>query len=506
MPHFGSFMVSKIYTVAFKGIEALEILTEVQLSPGLPVFNIVGLPDKAVGESKERIRACFESLALSFPLKRITVNLAPADLQKEGSHYDLPIALALLCEMKILSKEVLEHYVAIGELGLDGRLCKAQGTLCAAIHAMKMNRTLICPFENSNEASWSGYKDILNPKTLHEIILYFQKKIELKINDTVTIPRSTNHMDMSDIKGQFLGRRALEIAAAGGHHMLMIGPPGVGKSMLANRLSSILPELSAKEALDVTMIYSLAGMLPEEGLVSDRPFRDPHHSTSPVALVGGGHKCKPGEISLSHFGVLFMDEFPEFSRQTLESLRQPLETKKITIARANYHATYPAHIQLIAAMNPCRCGMFFNEKKQCNKAPECFLEYRNKISGPLMDRFDIVVNLDNISSKDLLKMQGGESSDVILKRVIHARKIQMERSETLNSSLEGKDAAKWCEMEDDAKDIMIKSMESCHISARGMNRLLRVARTIADLDQNIIHDKIKKTHLVEALSYRQINN
>lgn len=498
-------MVSKIYTVAFKGIEALEILTEVQLSPGLPAFNIVGLPDKAVGESKERIRACFESLALSFPLKRITVNLAPADIQKEGSHYDLPIALALLCEMKVLQKEIIEHYLAIGELGLDGRLCKAQGVLCAAIHSMKSQKIFICPFENSNEASWSGHKDILNPKSLFEIILYFQKKIELKITEVSTLKNSKNHLDMIDVKGQFLGRRALEIAAAGGHHMLMIGPPGVGKSMLAQRVSSILPNLSPQEALHVTMIYSLAGLLNEEGLVIDRPFRDPHHSTSPVALVGGGHKCKPGEISLSHFGVLFMDEFPEFSRQTLESLRQPLETKRITIARANYHVTYPSHIQLIAAMNPCRCGMFFDEKKQCHKAPECFLEYRNKISGPLMDRFDIVVNLDNISSKDILKMEQGECSENILKRVTMARDIQKDRSQKLNSELEGSELSKHCDLLNDSRETLLKSIETCNISARGVSRILKVSRTIADLDMKNENQIIKKSHIIEALSYRQIN-
>ena len=500
-------MISKIATVAFHGVSTQEVTVEVQMSSGLPAFNIVGLADKAVAESRERIRASFHHLGLSLPPRRITVNLAPADIQKEGSHYDLPVALGLMASMEILDPIELSNYTALGELGLDGALAPVVGVLPAALNAVSQGRGLICPEQGGKEAAWAGDLSILAAPSLLAIINHF------KGTQVLSPPKAElsstpvkNKLDMKDIKGQLLAKRALEIAAAGGHNVLFIGPPGAGKSMLAQRLPSILPRLEPAEALEVTMIHSLAGLLPEDGLVTERPFRDPHHSSSLVSLIGGGARTKPGEISLAHQGVLFLDELPEFARATLESLRQPLETGKIVVARANNHVMYPARIQLIAAMNPCRCGYFGDLERQCHKAPRCSEEYQSKISGPLMDRFDLVFHVNEVKAADLLEKNEGEKSAVIAARVAAARSQQIKRyGESaeqlmpLNAVTDGQKLHEIATPDSDGQHLLSIAIEKMRLSARSYHRILRVARTISDLEGAAT---VRRPHIAEALSYR----
>ena len=492
-------MVARIKTVAFCGVVAYDIEVEAYCASGLPNIVIVGLPDKAVAESKERIRACFEYLSFGLPPKRIVVNLAPADIQKEGSHYDLPIALAILGCLDIIDPHELERYVALGELSLSGRICPVNGVLPAAMNAHAAQKTLICPKESEKEALWAGDISVVAPHDLHNLIRYFRGEIVFEALTPSLPPPSSSALDMHDVKGQLFARRALEIAAAGGHHILMMGPPGVGKSMLAQRLPSILPDMTPQEALDVTIIHSLAGLLPESGLVTVRPFRDPHHSSSPVAIVGGGSKPKPGEISLAHQGILFLDEFPEFPKNALEALRQPLETGYITVARANQHVTYPASIQLVAAMNPCKCGYFLDPLRRCSKAPGCAENYKNRISGPLWDRFDLVVTVDNVTPLDLLESPAGEPSSLMRTRVEKARFFQRERYQKLNSDIDGRALHEATPLSPEAKELLEKAIERFRLSARGYHRILRVVRTIADMEKE---DIIQKPHMLEALSYR----
>lgn len=497
-------MVARVGTVAFQGIEVRPVDVEVQISSGIVAFNIVGLGDKAVSESKERVRAALHALGLSLPAKRLTVNLAPADLAKEGSHYDLPIALGLLAAMDVLPKEELRNYVVLGELSLDASIRAVAGVLPAAIHASSNDNSLICPEHCGGEAAWAGDVNILAPRDLLQLINHIKGTQILsppsaKLGDEAfkRIP------DLADVKGQETAKRALEIAAAGGHNMLMIGPPGSGKSMLASCMPGILPPLSAKEALEVSMIHSLAGSLPEGGLVRTRPFRDPHHSASLPALIGGGHRVKPGEISLAHHGVLFLDELPEFARATLESLRQPLETGQALVARVNHHVTFPARFQLIAAMNPCRCGHLGDSSLECTKAPRCGADYQSKISGPLMDRIDLQVDVPAVKISDLNSLQKGESSVDVMERVVAARDLQHSRSSLLNAQADGKILEEIAPLEPDAKMFLDKAMEIAKFSARAYYRILRVARTIADLDPGF-PAKIGKEHMAEALSYRRI--
>lgn len=417
-------MVAKIHTVAFAGVDVRPVDVQVQISNGLPAFHIVGLPDKAVAESKERVRAALHALGIALPPKRLTVNLAPADVNKEGSHYDLPIALGLLAAMDILPQPEMEEYVVLGELSLDAGIRSVAGVLPAAIHAASNDNALICPSECGGEAAWAGDEfSILAPQNLLQLINHMKgtqvlTRPEGKIANDVVMRRP----DLADVKGQETAKRALEVAAAGGHNMLMVGPPGSGKSMLASCLPSILPPLSTKEALDVSMIHSLSGTLSEDGLMKTRPYRDPHHSASLPALIGGGHKVKPGEVSLVHHGVLFLDELPEFSRSTLEALRQPLESGETLVARANNHVKYPAQFQLIAAMNPCRCGHLGDATRECTKAPRCAADYQSKISGPLLDRIDIQVDVPAVSIADL-DQKNNESSDIVAARIAEARSI-----------------------------------------------------------------------------------
>ena len=500
-------MLARINTVAFNGLEILDVDLQVQISSGLPAFMIVGLPDKAVGESRERVRAALQSLGLSLPAKRITINLAPAALLKEGSHFDLPVALGLLAGMGLIPQEELAGYVTLGELGLDGTILPVNGVLPVAIHANSLEKGLICPAAQGSEAVWSGLKDILAADNLLSLINHFKNGQHIPFPTAAKQTRETNFLDMSDVKGQESAKRALEIAAAGGHNLLMSGPPGAGKSMLAARMPSILPPLSAEEALETSMIHSIAGELKDGKLCFDRPYRDPHHSASTPALVGGGRKAVPGEISLAHNGILFLDELPEFSRATLEALRQPLENGYVTISRVNAHTVYPAKFQLIAAMNPCRCGNLGNPNMECSRAPKCAEEYLSKLSGPLLDRIDMHIDVPAVSPWEMSSVKTGETSAAIRDRVIQAREIQKQRFLKLgetqfstNSQLRGQLLEDVTRLDKEAEALLIAFANKNQLSARAYHRTLRLARTIADL-QNTTN--ILKIHVAEALSYRR---
>ncbi len=504
-------MVARVHTVSFQGIEVKPVDVQVQISNGLPAFTIVGLPDKAVAESRERVRAALHALGLSLPPKRLTVNLAPADLMKEGSHFDLPIALGLLAAMGVIPKDELESYVVLGELSLDAGIRRVSGVLPAAMHANENDRNLICPQECGGEAAWAGTIDILAPANLLQLVNHIKgtqvmSKPEAKLRDEAAFRAP----DLSEVRGQETAKRALEIAAAGGHNLLMLGPPGSGKSMLASCLPGILPKLSPREALEVSMIHSLAGALPAGGLLQHRPFRNPHHSASQPALIGGGHKVKPGEISLAHHGILFLDELPEFARGTLEALRQPMETGDALVARANAHIRYPARFQLVAAMNPCRCGYLGDPDQECTKAPRCGADYQGRLSGPLLDRIDLHVDVAAVSALDLQAPGSGEESAVVAGRVLAARAIQKARYEgfsaeipgEINAVASGKVLESVAPLAEDAKALMNQAVERGKLSARAYYRILRVARTIADLAGG--GDILGRVAVAEALSYRRI--
>ena len=500
-------MITHINTLTFNGLEVKKVDLQAQISSGLPNFIIVGLPDKAIAESKERIRSAIQSIGLQLPPKRIVINLSPADLMKEGSHFDLPIALAILAVMGIVPKDKLKSYMVMGELGLDGAILSVNGVLPASVQAKKDSLGIICPLACGSEAAWAKVDDIIAAPNLISLINH------LKATELLPYPKPTEYisqstsLDMSDVKGQETAKRALEVAAAGGHNLLMVGPPGSGKSMLASRLTTILPPMTTDEAIETSMIKSIAGQLDNNGICFSRPFQAPHHSASTPALVGGGRKGTPGEISLAHNGVLFLDELPEFNRATLEALRQPLENGEIQISRVNAHTTFPANFQLIAAMNPCRCGHLGQKDKECTRAPICAQEYMSKISGPLLDRIDIKIEVPQVSPWELSEVKKGETSKVIQSRVIKARELQIERLRKLNitdintnSQLKGKVLEEICTMDSDAEKLLIAFAENNLISARAYHRTLRLARTIADLQNE---SKILKLHIAEALSYRQ---
>jgi magnesium chelatase family protein len=485
----------------------MEILVEAQASPGVPSFSIVGLPDKSVGEAKERIRAAFFHMGLGMPPKKIVVNMAPADLPKGGSHYDLPIALAILGTMEIIDVSLLENSVIIGELGLDGLLPYISGTLCASMLASENNWSIICPQKCEKEAAWGGNNSIIAAPDLAAILSHINGESPIAapvIDANGFAKRKDIGIDMADVYGQELAKRALEIAASGGHNVLMIGPPGSGKSMMAERMQTILPNLTAKEALETTCVYSIAGNMPDNGLIYTPPYRSPHNSASLVSIIGGGRDAKPGEISLANNGILFLDEFPEFQKGTIEALRQPLENHNVTISRAREHITYPANIQLIAAMNPCKCGYCGNYQKQCSKAPKCASEYRNRISGPILDRFDIVVYVNDIKVSELLKERKRESSNDIKARVEKARNVQRSRisdddSVYLNANIRSNVLEKILYMSYETREFFKKAVNSLALSARGYHKVLRVSRTIADMEQS---GAVEKKHIAEAVQYR----
>lgn len=499
-------MVAKVKTVAFEGINTIKVETQAHFSSGVAGITIVGLGDKAVAESKERIRAAFSCIGVALPHKKITVNLSPADLLKEGSHYDLPIAVAILVEAGILAQSEVAEYYFMGEMSLDATLNHVNGVLPAAIEAQAELSGLVCPMVNGNEAAWSGNSKILAPNRLDELINHFASK-QLLSNVSPSIEDSQpNYPDLRDIKGQGAAKRALEIAAAGGHNLLMVGPPGSGKSMLAKRMPGILPPMRPQEMLEVSIINSIAGGLRDGRISRERPFRDPHSSSSMPAIIGGGKNAKPGEISLAHNGVLFLDELPEYNRNVLESLRQPIENGNVTIARVNSHVTYPARFQLIAAMNPCKCGYFGDPKNGCNKMFKCAEEYQSRISGPLLDRFDIRIEVPAIGVLELDKIgESSESSACVRERVIKAREIQFNRYDgynvSLNSQADGELLSDFTYLDDDSQKLLHQAVEKMGLSMRGYHRVLRVARTIADLAGA---NHINKFHLAEALSFRTV--
>ena len=497
-------MVARAFTVAFEGVEARVVEVQCALSPGLPAFSIVGLPDKAVSEARERVRAAVSSMSIALPSKRITINLSPADLPKEGSHFDLPIALALLAALEIIPKHEVECTLALGELSLDGRLMPVIGALPAAMAAAEDDRTLLCPRACGAEAAWVGACEVLAPSTLAEVVRHYTGQHPITPAEAGEVTPEILARDLRDVKGQERAKRALEIAAAGRHHMLMVGSPGSGKSMLAARLPGILPPLSASEALETSMIHSLAGLLNEGGISRGRPFREPHHTASMAAIVGGGKSAKPGEISLAHNGVLFLDEFPEFARPVLETLRQPIETGDVVVARANAHVRYPCRFLLVAAANPCKCGFLTDPARACAKVPHCGDDYLGRISGPLMDRFDLRVDVPPVAYTDLDLPASGDTSAQVAARVAAARAVQTARFAgqpclRVNADLEGSSLEEAAAPDAESRALLAKVAERFGLSARGYHRILRVARTIADLDGS---GRVALPHVAEAVSFR----
>ncbi len=500
-------MVARVTTVAFEGINARVVDVQVHVASGLPAFTIVGLPDKAVGESRERVRAALSAIGLGLPPKRITVNLAPADLPKAGSHYDLPIALGLMAAIGAVPADMLDDFVVIGELALDGSISKVTGALPAAIGANAAGKGLICPHACGSEAAWAD-RDmaILAPANLVSLANHFKGMQVLARPEPGVMEDTTNPPDLADIKGQEIARRVLEIAAAGGHNLLMVGPPGAGKSMLASRLPSILPPLSTSEMLEVSMLQSIAGLLEGGRISRARPFRSPHHSATMAAMVGGGVRAHPGEVSLAHLGVLFLDELPEFSPQALDSLRQPLETGVTSIARANHRVTYPSRFQLIAAMNPCRCGMAGEPGRTCARGPRCAGDYQARISGPLLDRIDIQIEVPAVAASDLVMPRAVEDSRQVAERVAAARNLQVARLAALghphmrtNTDCGAAIIEEIAAPDISGRKLLQDAVDAMHLSARGYHRVLRVARTLADLAGA---ETVGRSAIAEALGYR----
>jgi magnesium chelatase family protein len=502
-------MVQRVSTVAFEGIEVRPVDVQVQVAPGLPAFTIVGLPDKAVSEARERVRSALIASGLALPARRITINLAPADLPKEGSHYDLPIALGLMAAIGAIPHDAVSGFTVLGELGLDGSIAAVAGVLPAAIGANARGEGLMCPATCGPEAAWASPEiEIVAASSLIQLANHFKGTQVLSRPQPKILESEGAMLDLADIKGQESAKRALEVAAAGGHNLLMVGPPGAGKSMLAARLPSILPPLAPAELLEVSMVASVAGEIEGGALTNRRPFRAPHHSASMPALVGGGLHARPGEISLAHHGVLFLDELPEFQPQVLDSLRQPLESGEVSIARANHRVTYPARFMLVAAMNPCRCGRANEPGFACRRGANtrCAADYQARISGPLIDRIDLHIEVPAVTAADLILPRPAEGSREIAERVALARERQAARYAAIGlSHIRSNATVSGAVLEDVARPdgsgltLLREAADVMRLSARGYHRVLRVARTLADLDGA---DKVGRVHLAEALSYR----
>ena len=498
-------MLSRSHTVAFEGIEARMVEVQCALSPGVPSFSIVGLPSKAVSEARERVRAALTHLSIALPPKRITVNLSPADMPKDGSYFDLPIALALLSAIGIIQQDQVEGLVALGELSLDGKLVQVAGALPAALAASAVGRGLMCPKASGAEAAWVGDTAVYAPETLNDAIAHLNGTRELQVSEPGEVRTGPPQLDLSDVRGQERAKRALEIAAAGRHHLLLVGTPGSGKSMLAARLPGILPDLSPGEALETSMVHSRAGMIDAGGISRRRPYRSPHHTASMAAIVGGGKGALPGEISLAHNGVLFMDELPEFTSSVLETLRQPIETGDVTVARANAHVKYPCRFMLIAAANPCKCGYLPDPARACARVPLCGEDYLGRISGPLMDRFDLRVEVPPVSYADLgSDAPTGEPSSAVAVRVAAARDRQTRRyadvdTMRVNADLSGDWLKKVAKPDPEGEAFLMLAAEKLGLSARGYHRILRVARTIADLADT---EAVTRKHIAEAVAFR----
>ncbi len=507
-------MLASVVTVAFEGVDARRVDVQVQqLTCGdHPSFTIVGLADKAVAESRERVRGAFAGIGLSLPAMRIIANLAPADVPKEGSHFDLPIALALLASMGVIPPDMLSGWAAVGELGLDGRIAPVGGTLPAAVAADAMGLGLICPEANGPEAAWAGDVAVLAPRSLIGLVNHFKGTQVLRRPEPGPLRSGDRVPDLREVKGQESAKRALEIAAAGGHNLLFVGPPGSGKSMMAARLPGLLPPLTPKELLETSMVWSVAGLIERGGLTRDRPFRSPHHSASMAALTGGGLRARPGEASLAHNGVLFLDELPEYSAQALDSLRAPLETGEIVVARANAHVRYPARFQLIAAMNPCRCGIGGGGKGACGKAPRCQRDYQNRISGPMFDRIDLTVETPPVTAADMALPPPAEGTAEASARVLAARAMQEDRlraagidpdtarDQAVNARASGETLDRFAVPDEAGRALLMRAGQAGGLTARGWTRTLRLARTIADLDGC---DGVLRRHIAEALVYRR---
>ena len=494
--------LARVTTFSFHGVEAVPVEVQVQVAQGLPAFTVVGLPNKAVGESRERVRAVLSVLGLSLPPKRILVNLAPADLVKEGSHFDLPIALGLLAAMGVIPVDELAGYAAMGELALDGTIGPVAGVLPAALACAARELGLVCPAEQGAEAGWAGATEALAAPDLRSLIAHFQgRQVLSPPSAPPAAAREPGGPCLSEVRGQESAKRALEIAAAGAHNLLMIGPPGSGKSMLAARLAGLLPDLSPAEALEVSLVRSVAGGL-EAGRISARPpFRDPHHSASQAALTGGGPRARPGEVSLAHRGVLFLDELPEFPRPALEALRQPLESGRVTVSRAAAHVSYPARVQLVAAMNPCRCGYLGSAGRECGQAPRCGEAYQGKLSGPLLDRIDLTIEVQPIAPRELARAPAGETSAVVAERVSAARAAQRARYEgqRFATNAEAPVEAIREGFTTEALALAETAAERLGLSNRGFTRALRVARSIADLSLDPV---VGRAAVAEALGFR----